>query len=163
MSLLIPVNGRESEFLRCVIDERDADLVLGHRWFATRERAGWSKFYARAWIEGRTVKMHRLIVDAGVGVTVDHINGDGLDNRRCNLRFVTTAQNQTNCRIVRAASGFKGVTKQGDRYRVRIKDKGRMVHVGFFPTAQEAALAYDVESRRLWGEFSCTNADLGLI
>ena len=111
--------------------------------------------------------MHRLILGCGPGEEVDHRNGNGLDNRRGNLRPATHALNQANVRRVRAKSGFKGVSRwvrpSPRPWRAHITVKGRMKFLGAFATPEEAARAYDAAARELFGEFACTNEDLGLL
>jgi hypothetical protein len=91
--------------------------------------------------------MHRLIMGAGPGQRIDHRNGDGLDNRRSNLRPTTNALNQANRRRIRSKSGFKGVswdsTKRERPWRAHITVNGRMKFLGAFATPEEAARAYD--------------------
>lgn len=90
---------------------------------------------------------------------VDHANGNGLDNRRANLRPATPAQNLANARPRGGASSFKGVTWRADRrqWRARITASGRRHQLGYFKTEVAAALAYDVAARTMFGEFARTN------
>jgi hypothetical protein len=90
---------------------------------------------------------------------VDHINGDGLDNRRVNLREATRAENNRNRGLNRNnRSGYKGVapTKSG-RWSARIKAHGTDRSLGTFATAEAAARAYDDAARELFGEFARPN------
>jgi hypothetical protein len=90
---------------------------------------------------------------------VDHRNGDGLDNRRRNLRRTTEAQNQMNRRKPKNnTSGFKGVgfIKARKRWRATIRYSTVRI-VGHFPTAHEAALAYDTAARQYHGKFARLN------
>jgi hypothetical protein len=108
----------------------------------------------------RQVYMHRVILEAPADARVDHINGDGLDNRRCNLRFCTPAQNVTNSRGVRSSSGFRGVFEtSAGRYRTRLRIPGQScrLDLGVFQTAAEAARAYDDAARTHHGEFARLN------
>lgn len=92
----------------------------------------------------RCIKMHRLILGAEPGQFVDHINGDGLDNRRGNLRLCTKAENSRNRRIHTGnVAGFKGVTPHHGRWRAVIKASGQRLSLGVFGTREEAARAYD--------------------
>ncbi|MBV8278501.1 MAG: HNH endonuclease [Verrucomicrobia bacterium] len=104
--------------------------------------------------------MHRLIVNAPPGVQVDHVNGDGLDNRRANLRLASATQNAHNRKIRRDnTSGFKGVRfdQSSQRWDARITFQGKRYYLGLFVTAELAARTYDQAARRLFGDFARTN------
>ena len=137
-----------------IIDAADVPLVEKLNWFARR---GPYTFYAGTNVPGiisrqKTILMHRLLIDAPHGLLVDHINGDGLDNRRSNLRLATMAQNQHNVGLRRDnASGFKGVMwhKRSARWRAAIVCNGRKIHLGGHKTAEAAYDAY-VEASKLY-------------
>lgn len=105
-------------------------------------------------------KLHRRILNAAPGVQVDHINGDGLDNRRCNLREATHSQNQQNRGKNRNNStGFKGVdfVKHRGKFRARIMANRVLVSLGAdFATAEEAHAAYCEAAKRLHRRFANT-------
>lgn len=107
----------------------------------------------------RTLRLHRLIMNAPKGVEVDHKNGNGLDNRRSNLRFATRAQNSHNSRNKRSV--YKGVTRlarlKKHPWQARIMVKGRQLHLGYFKTAAQAAFAYDVIAKHEYGAFGRGN------
>jgi hypothetical protein len=87
-------------------------------------------------------------------MVVDHINGNGLDNRRCNLRICTPAQNGLNSRPrVDGKSRFKGVFPHGDRWRAKVGGR----HLGLFDDEVEAAKARDRLARKLHGKFARLN------
>lgn len=103
----------------------------------------------------RTLFMHTFLTG---WTRVDHRNGDGLDNRRENLREATAQQNSANRqRNLNNASGFKGVGLDGRRWRARIQVAGSPRHLGFFDTPEEAAKAYDDAALDLFGEFARPN------
>ena len=140
-----------------VIDDEDLPLVVGLHWQAKPGAGG--KWYARhvsRTSEGFwSVYMHRLILDAE---QVDHVNGDGLDNRRQNLRLATAHQNNRN-RAPGGSLGYKGVTltKATGRYRAVIRVEGQLKHLGYFTTPEQAALAYNSAARAFFGEFARLN------
>jgi hypothetical protein len=138
-----------------IVDQGDYERLKDLRWFAVATpdcRWGESVFYARATLGGgRYCSLHGVIMNPPKGYDVDHINGDGLDNRRCNLRTCTRAQNGRN-RRGSAASGFKGV--RWDKHKSAWI---AYLHLGSFPTKELAAAAYDKASARMFREFSRPN------
>lgn len=156
----IPLN--QGKF--ALIDEADADLILGRQWFVQRVAQSDSLFYAYTGSakDGTRISMHRLITGAEPGVLVDHRNGDGLDNRRHNLRTCTHTQNMQNRKMhSNNRSGFKGVYqhrgKGSNRWYAQLRVDGRRIHIGAFPTPEDAARAYDEAALRHHGEFARLN------
>ena len=108
--------------------------------------------------------MHRLVMDAARGTVVDHIDGDGLNNQRANLRFCTRAQNFQNAgwrNTPGRTARFKGVwrvTGQCRRcWRAGITAQRQYKNIGSFWTEEAAAQAYDSEARVLHGQFARLN------
>jgi hypothetical protein len=104
--------------------------------------------------------MHRVIAGVSDDQLVDHINGNGFDNRRINLRFCSNSQNLHNRTFQKNnTSGFKGVTfkKHCGRWAARIKSNGREIHLGYFSDPKAAALAYNAAAVDLQGEFARLN------
>lgn len=143
-----------------LIDAADYPLISQYSWGSYTDKRGHT--YARTWIDGRNVDIHTLLT----GHTgVDHMNGDGLDNRRCNLRDATRSQNEANSTLSRNnTSGFKGVSwrKSIEKWGAKIMVQGRAYHLGYFSDPVDAARAYDRAAIEHFGEFSLTNEDLGL-
>lgn len=145
--------------LWCIIDAADIPLLkpLG-KWTALKSQDG-HRFYVYGRIGKRTIKLHRLllgILDRRIGV--DHKDGDGLNNRRSNLRIADAVQNGANRRKnITSSSNYKGVEKSRLRWRARIFHHKKVVNVGHFKTEIEAAKAYDRKARELFGEFARTN------
>lgn len=105
------------------------------------------------------IRMHRIIMNAPVGVEVDHINGNGLDNRRENLRFATRRQQLMNTATSRRSeTGVKGVgihTQSGvSRFRARIHVYGTEHHLGEFDTLEEAVLVRKAAENRFQRSFA---------
>lgn len=146
-----------------LIDEEDAPLISRFKWCA-RRAIGRDTYYAvRSTYSGnthKTVLMHRVILDAPDGTEGDHIDGDGLNNTRTNLRLSTTAQNHCNARRrSNNTSGYKGVSWDKSRglWAAEARMNGRRIRCGRFATAEEAARAYDRAAMQLQGEFARLN------
>ena len=144
-----------------IVDDDVYEWASKYKWCAMR---GNSTFYALRGVGKRPnhkkVYLHRDIMDAQIGVQVDHINGDGLDNRRENLRLASNMENQRNRRLnANNTSGFKGVYWQVDKgkWRARIEVDGNAIHLGYFDSKEDAALAYDASAIKNFGEFAKTN------
>lgn len=161
----ITLCGRRAERLGLVafVDEEDFDRLSVYKWFAfplPGSKAG--RHYAMRIFklpDGRqsSERMHQAVA----GHThPDHIDGDGLNNQRANLRRATTAQNGANRRSnVGSSSRFKGVTwHKGDkRWQASIKVDGRNRYLGSFRSEEDAARAYDAAAAEAWGEYARLN------
>lgn len=141
-----------------LIDDEDLGKVSLIKW---RLMAGRNTAYAVGW-DGKTqVLLHRLIMSAkGREQSVDHINGDGLDNRRANLRICTIGENNANRAMQkRNAAGYKGVSfdNRAGRWHARITKDGKVYSLGLFGSKEEAAAAYDKAAKILHGQFARIN------
>ena len=144
-----------------IVDDEDFNELSRFKWYALR---GYSTFYAlryykinEKWL---AMGMHRQIMNAQKGQQVDHKNRNGLDNRRCNLRFCDFSQNQQNKKPQRGGtSKLKGVMwcKAKNKWRSMIQLNGEKYHLGRFNTEIEAAKVYDAKAKELFGEFAGTN------
>ena len=107
------------------------------------------------------LKMHRVIMGAQPGQVIDHINHNGLDNRRSNLRVVTPQQNSQHSRKRRGefTSSFKGVSfhKESGTWRAHIRSDGKHVYLGGFSNDRHAAVVYDAAAVLVFGEFAVLN------
>ncbi len=159
-SVRIPLGGAGGAFY-ALIHKADTELVTAHRWRyrAATDRNSSGPYAQRYWQEGgcqRTQYMHTLLT--GFRRT-DHANGNGLDNRQCNLRAATARQNAFNSRkpVGAKVSRFKGLARtKGGRWAACIRD-GKMRHLGMFDCEIEAAQAYDRAAIELHGEFARLN------
>lgn len=153
-----------------LVDDTDHHWLSKFNWYAHHNhKLNW---YAVRTIrengKRRTIGMHRMILGISGNQKTDHINGDGLDNRRCNLRVCTQTQNTRNQKLSRRnSSGYKGVKYNESAilhpWQARITFNGRVLHLGVFTTAVEAAKCYDCAAIHYHGEFARTNAMLGLL
>jgi len=109
------------------------------------------------------ILMHRAILSPPNGMFIDHINMDGLDNRRSNLRICTAAQNNYNRKshhTKSATSRFKGVrfhSRLGKWHAFIVITQGKQTHLGYFEDEIAAARAYDAAARLHFGDFARTN------
>lgn len=155
-----------------LINEEDYERVSALNWAAVKTAEG--KYYARAWNPATKSKvyLHRFINETPEGMHTDHIDGDGLNNTRENLRTCTHRQNLLNRTKLRprgtSYSQYKGVTldkrtKETDRpWLARLshsvsKACNRSQHIGRYASEEEAARAYDVVISELYGEFAKLN------
>jgi hypothetical protein len=139
---------------RALIDSADTDLVDQFTWFAHHHHTG--SFYAYSNTKGRNrtgLKLHRWIM-GNPESQVDHINGDPLDNRRCNLRLVNASQNSKNARVRKDnSSGHKCIAKRGNKWRIQIQSEyGRYGRTCI--TLEEAINVRDYLLRELHGDFA---------
>ena len=105
-------------------------------------------------------QMHRLIMNVPNGMVTDHINHNGLDNRKSNLRVCTCSENNRNKRSQKGSTSiYKGVCrhKATGKWRARIKFEGKRMHIGYFTDEKEAARAYDAKAKELFGEYALLN------
>lgn len=158
----VPLHSRKTPGLFALVDGRDADRVLAHKW---HPKPGRHTFYAHRniRIDGRrTTQSLHVFVSEGIGI--DHVNGDGLECTRANLRPATPSQNQHNRGPDRGSrrpktSRFKGVSFNRCRRKwyAQICANNRRRHLGSFDDQEAAARAYDIAARRFHGEFARCN------
>lgn len=146
-----------------IVDVALYDFLMQWRWRCYTYRADVPLYVVTKAKSGinenfRGVKMHHIILGIPSSQHVDHINRDELDNRRSNFRLSDPWIDACNRGKRRDNTiGFTGVRKNGNRYAALIGYKGRRIWIGSFSTAEEAAIARDVEARRLHGEYASLN------
>jgi hypothetical protein len=139
-----------------LVDDADWPTVCDIKWFASPRNSG--AVYAYAQPKGKTVYLHRFLLDARPEHCVDHVNRNPLDNRRSNLRVCTRGQNNANVTKSRAVSQFTGVERlRNGRWRGVVSSNYRSYKTGRFETEIEAAHARDELATRLFGEFAYLN------
>jgi hypothetical protein len=147
-----------------LVDSADYERLQQYQWHAVERLPNW---YAGS-IAARPLGyyMHRVIMQPNPGEHVDHRNGDGLDNRRVNLRICTNAENRRNMRIRRGVSSYKGVWRNpnspGRPWFAYIDFDRRRRGLGSYPTEIEAARAYNAATLELHRDFACLNIIEGL-
>jgi hypothetical protein len=161
-----------------IVDDEDYDKVMS----AISKRAKWYYHLNKYAVNGdRRKSIHRVVMDAPKGMDVDHVNGNGLDNRKENLRICTRSQNMMNQKLKsHSVSGYKGVqyepfirqkytskktgittvreSKLSKPYRAYIGNgKGGHITLGRYATAEEAARVRDKKALELHGEYAYLN------
>ena len=151
-------NGKEYVIL---IDEEDYDKIKDYYW---RIDAPVTRPWYGPYVVGehrktkKKVKLHRLILDAPDGMDVDHIDHNGLNNTKENLRICTHMQNMANRKKnSNNKTGFKGVSLHRKKYRAQLRFNGERFSLGCYDTPEEAARAYDEKAKELHGEYANLN------
>ena len=149
-----------------IVDEKDFKYLSRFQWcYSTSKtrRATKRQEAAHTTINGKTVKMHQLLMYVPSNKIVDHINGDQLDNRRSNLRLATRSQNLQNSakyqRRKTCSSKYKGVSwnKKAQKWEAGLHYKGKRVFLGLFDNEFKAAQAYDLKASELFKAFAKLN------
>lgn len=149
-----------SRGLFAVVDDDDYDFLMQWKWtalvaprtfYAYRRQRMTDRKYA-------PVFMHRLLLATPEGMVTDHIDGDGLNNTRGNLRIATQRQNMMNRRPQRGGTcPLKGVWRDNTAprkpWRSAIRVNGRLVYLGRFDRPEDAASAYATAASEYFGEF----------
>jgi len=139
-----------------VVDEEDFEELSKHKWCVSTGYA-----VRRLVTNGipQLLLMHRVIMNASKGQEIDHINGDRLDNRKANLRFVTRQQNIFNKKPQGKTSKYKGVyfRKSWGKWIAQISINKKKQHIGVFENELDAARAYDNIASKLCGEYARLN------
>jgi hypothetical protein len=145
-----------------IVDDDDYERVSQFKWCYDK------KGYAvrGVTINGKhtTQSMHRFIMNCPPGYEVDHKNGNGLDNRKENLRICTKAENvRNNYGRSHNTSGYKGVYwhKKAKKWAAQLTTKGKNYHLGLYDNKEDAARAYNKKALELFGEFARINVIKG--
>jgi hypothetical protein len=138
------------------VDEKDYDRIAKHKWAALYADGKW---YAVRNDHGRSLLMHREIMNAPKGKVVDHFDGNGLNNCQSNLRLCTYSQNNTFRRPYGASSRYKCVyhDRKRDLWWSRPQYRGRRIYNGGYASEVEAARASDYKNVQFNGEFAYLN------
>jgi hypothetical protein len=140
--------------LFATVDASDYEMLSKYKW-SVFHYAG--RVYAVCHTKGKTVYMHRMLMRPRKGYVVDHIDGNGLNNRRCNLRVCTPRQNRANARPRAGTSRFVGVYRKRGKWVGGITSRGKYYYVGQFDDEVEAAKARDRKAYELHGEYAYLN------
>ena len=149
--------------LFAICDWCDFNSVKSFKWNSTsldsRVQWAWAHDVENGGEKRKKVAMHNIIMKPSEGFIVDHINGNGLDNRRSNLRIATRQQNTFNSVHKGGTSKYKGVAldKESGLWRAYIAKNGKRTWLGRFPDELSAAIAYDKAAKDMFGEYAKLN------
>lgn len=140
-----------------MVDDEDYEFVNQTKWSVSKSG---NNFYAKGWrmVNGkmRSVRLHQLIIGVFDGSKIDHIDHDGLNCQKSNMRKCTHQQNMAN-RKPCGKSGYLGVSLEGRYFRSQITHNRTTIHMGTYRSEIEAALVYDEKAKELHGEFANLN------
>jgi len=142
-----------------LVDDEDYDYLNQWKWHAVRIRNTYYASRNSPYINGRRkpIRMQWKIISVSKGLVADHIDGNGLNNQKSNLRVCTNQQNSFNHKRGINKSGYKGVGYVDGLVRARICINGKLIHLGMYKNEIEAAKAYDSAAIYYYGEFAKLN------
>lgn len=137
-----------------LVDDNDFEYLNQFTWQLQPNR---NTFYAVGYIDHKTVKMHRIIMSVPSDLQIDHIDHNGLNNQKNNLRICTRQQNSMN--RIPNKSKYKGVYFRKDRnkWNVLISVDGILKNMGYYSSEIEAARTYDTFAKEYYGEYAYLN------
>lgn len=152
-----------------LVDIIDIDVSMINWWAVSSKLT--DNIYVKGYIDKKEVFIHRVIMEKMINRKllntehIDHINHNGLDNRRTNLRIVTRSENLENRKKGSLFAGkpttskYKGVTfhKRDQKWYAQIVKDCKHIHIGTFMSEQEAAIAYNIKAKELFGNFAKLN------
>jgi hypothetical protein len=157
----IKIHSKKYLNLFAIVEDIDFNFLNKFKWHVRVSKSG--NMYAYTKWNTNPVKhmdMHRLIMKPKDGFIIDHIDNNGLNNRRSNIRICTRSQNNFNRRIsTNTITGFKGVhyRKDSNKFRAKIEIDKKVMYLGYFDNAKLAAKAYNDAAIKYYGEFARLN------
>jgi len=144
-----------------LVDDKDFEYLNQFKWHLGTEKSNSQYAIRHIRINGKrtTIAMHKVILNNPAGTVSDHINGNGLDNRRENLRICTVRNNCMNRKQQGGTSKYKGVSlhSPGGKWKSRIKTNGKTYNLGCYKTQEEAASVYNIAAKIMFGNFANPN------
>ena len=136
-----------------IVDAEDYEWLSKWKW-----SYGYGGYAGRG-IQYGVIYMHRLILGTPAGSHTDHINGNGLDNRKSNLRICTHHENMRNRSKQKGSSKYKGVywERKREKWIAQIKINNKNIHLGSFKKEYDASVAYDLAAIKYHGIFAKVN------
>ena len=141
-----------------LIDDEDYELVSQYKWRVQKVRTGYYAVRNSSRVNGKQkrIYLHRFILSPESGFEIDHINHNGLDNRRENLRVCTRSENQSNRIATKKTSKYKGVSwnSRYKKWKAVLMHNKKSYFLGYFSDELAAAIAYNNKANSVQGEFS---------
>lgn len=138
-----------------LVDDEDFEFLSQWNWAAFKHR---NDYYA---IRKKAPRlMHRLIMKAEPGLQIDHIDHNGLNNQKVNLRRCNNSQNHMNMKPLSKTTKYKGIEYRKTKtpyYKAYISPDGKKIDLGRFSNEIDAARAYDEAAKKYYGEFAYLN------
>ena len=127
-----------------LVDDEDFEYLNQFKWYAVNYK---NNFYSCRTLRQSKIKMHREIMktqlENNIGKIIDHIDGNGLNNQKYNLRTCTNAENCRNRHSVNNSSGYLGVSKRSKKWKAQISVNKKVICLGTFEDKKDAAKAYN--------------------
>lgn len=145
---------------RAIVDDEDYEWLNQWKWYCKQDNYAARVSTTDNWKTQTFISMHRLIMNTPTGMTTDHKNGNSLDNRRCNLRIATHSENQFNRgKQKNCSSKYKGIHWDSTygKWKAKIHKDDTTLHIGYFASETDAAMAYDYKATQLFGQFARLN------
>ena len=142
-----------------IVDDEDYEWLSQYRWFVANPKNGNTQ-YCTTFINNKQKRMHRMILPVPKNMVIDHVNHNGLDNRRSNLRICTNKENLRNsCKQKHTSTSYKGVyyNKSQNKYCPSISDNNTRLRLGQFNNEISAAVMYDLLALQRFKEFAWLN------
>jgi hypothetical protein len=142
------------------VDDCDHEYLSQFNWYLNINKTKTKELhYVQGWVNKKLVRLHRLLMNPDKHMVVDHIDGNGLNNLRNNLRVATKSQNEANARS--KTKKFKGVyfdkRKSRKKWYAYIQKDGKMYGLKYHLTEKDAAIAYNNKAKELYGDFALLN------
>jgi hypothetical protein len=154
----IIINSKKHGKHTVLVDNEDYPIVSKIKW--TLKKHHHKKIYVHFGIDKTTITLHRMVMGFPKRRQIDHIDFNGLNNQKNNLRLCINEQNARHRRKPKNnTSGYKGVTtpKNSKKYKATIVFNYKSIYLGYFNTAIEAAKAYNTAALKYFGEFAKLN------
>ena len=164
MSKSIKLNSRKHLGYETIVDDEDYEILSQYKWHPEINPKS-ENVYVSGWINNKNIRMHRFVMKLhGNEIDdfhIDHKDRNGLNNQKENLRPCSHTENQHNTKKKKngITSVYKGVYFKVDRnkFRAHIKDNGKDIHIGYYQDEIDAAIAYNKQAIKLYGEFANLN------
>lgn len=140
-----------------LIDDEDYERIIQYHWYA--DKHGYT-YYARRSFNNKHDYLHRFIMNAKPGEQIDHLDGNGLNDQKYNLRIVNNSQNHMNSKKhLDGLNKYKGISwnKRKKKWVATICLNYKHIHLGFFINELDAARAYDEAAKKYHGEYARLN------